>query len=950
LDELGEIIRKHSESTNAHFDSRFQKHEESLAKTESDKAFLESLWYPDIQAREEGIKDAHAKTFEWLLDDSETAVQPWNSFVAWLKGGQGTYWISGKADFGKSTLMRYICDHNRTETLLRAWAGSREILVIKFFFWRAGSSVQKTSIGLLRSLLYQIFSALPELIGTVSTSIVSSAPQYGALHAWTEARLKKYLKALLSELAKSHRLCFFLDDLDELDQSYEEILTMIRNLIANSNVKICLSSRPYRIFSDAFSSSAMLRLHDFIKADIRAYVLDSLLSNGSIAIFEESGASFNIPETIVGRADGVFLWAELVVREVNKGIANEDSEQQLKHRLDSMPNEIEQLYSYMLERIDTVYKVEAARCFSAVMRGSCGLLELSLMIHEGRRNDQSFAFADLSAPQTLDLCNSTARRLPTTCAGLLEIKQDEPFLGVNINYDFLSDMARLVWQSQFAAPDIDPDDIPQEILELLRIHLCISVQYTHRTAFDFLQENSAGVKFLKNHDGYTTHYSIIYLSSMVATWRLLGCVLPAKYVTLPEIKDLQHICSRATETLFRQAVRTESIMATPQSTLWDYVERATIITDSQYLTKLKGGPCQQIPHCSCMNESAPKETRYDEKAVTLVLGFEEPPPTVDRFLAKAGDVAPMVVPSMPEDFLGFAAFYGLSLYVEHRLQSETALQDMSKVNYLLACFVSNIVWSLSEYTTGTFYDREKNRGEDLGEHRDAHRLLQFLRGLLDRGADANALIASSTIWENFLEQLYSAYLHSRVAMLPFSTKLWASITLAFLDKGANTARIWNLRSGDLPTIILWRVSDMWSKAVLGNSDFEDFEDFRFGFNETFSTYTILRKCLGDCDEWPYISDKLKSTNKKHISMCTHFYFSNPGLENPGLECLGLFVGYALSDQQSKDFLRVFETFLDNRSESARPALAHHVVGLRHELEDAHSGSKGTMIKWNGRLS
>jgi hypothetical protein len=93
----------------------------------------------------------------------------------------------------------------------------------------------------------------------------------------------------------------------------------------------------------------------------------------------------------------------VVVKEVNRGITNEDSQQQLKHRLDSLPDEIEQLYSYMLRSIDIVYRKEAARCFAVTMIAVTmmtklrTLLQLSLMVHEVDRNNQSLAFADLSA-------------------------------------------------------------------------------------------------------------------------------------------------------------------------------------------------------------------------------------------------------------------------------------------------------------------------------------------------------------------------------------------------------------------------------------------------------------------------------------------------------------------------------------------------------------------------
>lgn len=914
------MIRKLSESTNAHFDSRLQQHEKTLAKTEYDKAFLGSLWYPDSHAREEGIKDAHAKTFEWLLDDSNTALQPWDNFVAWLEGGQGSYWISGKAGSGKSTLIRYVCDNDRTTTLLRVWGGSRELLLVKFFFWKAGSSVQKTITGLLRSLLYQVFSALPKLIGTLSTANESPASQYGALPAWTEARLSNCLRILLSNLANSHRICLFLDGLDELDQSYEQVLSLVRNLLRHSNVKICLSSRPYRVFSDALSSSAMLRLHYLTEADIRRYVTESLLPKSLMPILEDSGATFSIPDTIVGRADGVFLWAELVVREVNRGIANEDNQLQLKYRLDSLPDEIEQLYSYMLESIDAVYKVEAARCLALVLKGSCSLLQLSLLIHEGHANNHPLAFADLSAAQTLDLCNSTARRLPTTCAGLLEIQNiRKPDSDIS-----LSDLARRILPSQFAVPDIDPDEIPQELLEILRIRLYVQVRFVHRTALDFLK-NSVGMKFMKDYDKYAVHKSVSHLNTLVATWRFLGCESPYGYISNinnPYLLVRRNFAMRA---LTLQAIETERITATAQSVLWNYVERATKITNSQYLTNLKDGSDAYIPHCSCMIKPASKDVRWVEKSVTPCLDIKDLPQRADRTLIRASDVATVVVSSMPKDFLGFAAFYGLSLYVQYRVRSEQGLQSGESVTYLLACFVSNVVWNLNVNPT---------RGPN--ELVDARPQVEFVCGLIDRGADPNAVTASSTIWGDFLERLYSAYHENRMGGTPFSNGAWALMTMAFLDKGANTARAWNLRSR-----AIWTMELKETHGTL--PDVRNFKSCWYGFNGSFSTFTILHNCLNGCDEWACISKKLIAPHNEGFSKCTHFHFADRLASDHYGTRWGPFVRYPISDQQSEDFLRIYEQ-VEPYGLFDTKQLVGHVLNLRRELEAAASGAGTRLVE------
>ena len=69
--------------------------------------FLESLKFPSIAEREEDIKKAHPRTFEWLFEEADERAASGRPFtiLEWLEVGVGTYWVSGKAGSGKSTLM-----------------------------------------------------------------------------------------------------------------------------------------------------------------------------------------------------------------------------------------------------------------------------------------------------------------------------------------------------------------------------------------------------------------------------------------------------------------------------------------------------------------------------------------------------------------------------------------------------------------------------------------------------------------------------------------------------------------------------------------------------------------------------------------------------------------------------------------------------------------------------
>ena len=155
-----------------------------LKRTQADdnhlKAVMDSLFFPDIQSREQSIKDAHKDTFQWIFDTVTQKAQPWSNFPQWLQHDQGIYWIIGKADSGKSTLMNYLCAMEKTKEFLKIWAGNRKLLTPTFFFWNAGSMLQKSVCGLLRSLLYQILKHRPDLV-----SVVAENP----IPTWTEKRL-----------------------------------------------------------------------------------------------------------------------------------------------------------------------------------------------------------------------------------------------------------------------------------------------------------------------------------------------------------------------------------------------------------------------------------------------------------------------------------------------------------------------------------------------------------------------------------------------------------------------------------------------------------------------------------------------------------------------------------------------------------------------------------------
>jgi hypothetical protein len=126
---------------------------------------LDSLRFPTMRDRYEGIESAHKNTFKWIFHESSHWNKPWDDFAQWLKAGDGIYWTSGKAGSGKSTLMRYIIDNPLTKTYLQNWAkDSNQLIIANFFFWTSGAPDQSSQVGLIRSLLFELLSSRRHLI------------------------------------------------------------------------------------------------------------------------------------------------------------------------------------------------------------------------------------------------------------------------------------------------------------------------------------------------------------------------------------------------------------------------------------------------------------------------------------------------------------------------------------------------------------------------------------------------------------------------------------------------------------------------------------------------------------------------------------------------------------------------------------------------------------------
>jgi len=120
---------------------------ESACKAVAQQHIRKSLAFPDMRGRFETVETAHYETFRWIFEagpkqqsnteDSIHMLDNWSDndqavwkagelFTIWLKSGSGIFHVSGKLGSGKSTLMKFLCEHPDTTAKLTEWAGKYE--------------------------------------------------------------------------------------------------------------------------------------------------------------------------------------------------------------------------------------------------------------------------------------------------------------------------------------------------------------------------------------------------------------------------------------------------------------------------------------------------------------------------------------------------------------------------------------------------------------------------------------------------------------------------------------------------------------------------------------------------------------------------------------------------------------------------------------------------------
>ncbi|EXK28869.1 hypothetical protein FOMG_14756 [Fusarium oxysporum f. sp. melonis 26406] len=437
---------------------------------------LESLKFDEMHQRFDAVHSAHEDTFKWIYEPIETIEKDdylslkddnWfdveehdltyeeriqrealkmqlksrERFLGWLVSEESSspiFHISGKLGSGKSTLMKFLCSHQKTEEILTKWAGAKKLAFTSFFFWRNGSKPQKSLDGLCRSMLHDVLRKRPDLIHEVFPGHWNQAKQtpwkVDNRQEISSPVIKNALERLLQndKLYQQHKFCIFIDGLDEFEPGvqdgldYIDLVNVLRQwtIHADGNLKLCLSSREEGVFMDEYESDPGFRLQDLTRFDMQIYVR-SRLSN-----LKDEGLKSDLATEIPEKSSGIFLWTYLVVKTIRNKMTHKVTSESLRKHLKTLPRGLESLFHHILRQLEPDDERKTFRIIDSLQTAKSNHLELPLLafsLLDEYDKDLEFSLRDGLEDEPIPDEELLQAQLRGACGGLIECHEGRQY-------------------------------------------------------------------------------------------------------------------------------------------------------------------------------------------------------------------------------------------------------------------------------------------------------------------------------------------------------------------------------------------------------------------------------------------------------------------------------------------------------------------------------------------
>ena len=284
-------------------------------------------------------KSGREETCKWLFTNVD--------YVTWLRQGHGMFWIRGNPGAGKSVLMKYAAQQLKQQP---GFLNSH--IIASFFFVKSGYQLQRTAEGLFRSLIHQLLRQSRSLLSHVVPTYTSKRETQGEKWEWRLEELEGILKSTIQD-PQALPTYIFVDAIDECQAeegtSPQEILSFFEKMssLEGSKLRLCVSSRYFPVLNVQPCPRLSVEVEN--ASDIQTVVRAELQTLYHWKMTETHFEPFE--RFIARKAEGIFLWARLVLDIASKEIKNGTNPQSILARLEKIPTKLEDLLQDIFNRV-----------------------------------------------------------------------------------------------------------------------------------------------------------------------------------------------------------------------------------------------------------------------------------------------------------------------------------------------------------------------------------------------------------------------------------------------------------------------------------------------------------------------------------------------------------------------------------------------------------------------
>ncbi|KAI9744927.1 MAG: hypothetical protein M1818_001853 [Claussenomyces sp. TS43310] len=222
------------------------------------------------------------------------------------------------------------------------WVKNRDYLIAAYFFNARGEDLEKTPLGMILSLVYQLVDKDSLICNHFIPLFLDKQKKHGDIRRWHEEKLESFL---LREIKTRHSrpLLLLIDALDECKESdVRSVVACLESLSisavqSRSSLHIILSSRHYPHISMRRKCELFVERQEHDQ-DIQLCFRDKLVVSDT-----------TIEEDLLHNSNHVFMWVILVVEILNQEF-DDGNIIVLKNRLREIPSDLDDLLYNILAR------------------------------------------------------------------------------------------------------------------------------------------------------------------------------------------------------------------------------------------------------------------------------------------------------------------------------------------------------------------------------------------------------------------------------------------------------------------------------------------------------------------------------------------------------------------------------------------------------------------------